>query len=60
MELRIKFIDDEGKEIGICHIYKLVGNELKSIGEIKYADESDKRWILRNMTQDHPNVSVIP
>ena len=60
MQLRIKFVTDEGKESGVCHIFKLVGSEQIKIGEINFSDESDRKWIVRTMVKDHPNVSVIP
>lgn len=59
MELRLKFVHDEGKESGVCHVHKVVGGEEKRIGEIKFSDASDKKWILMVMTEDHPNVSVL-
>ncbi len=58
MELKLKFVHDEGKESGVCHVHKVVGGELKKIGEMKFSDASDKKWILMVMTEDHPNVSV--
>jgi hypothetical protein len=60
MELKINFVNNEGKESGICHIHKAVGSELVKVGEIKFDDASDKKWILMVMTEDHPNVTVIP
>ena len=59
MELKLKIVHDEGKESGMVFVHKLVGNELRKIGEIKFSDAGDKRWILMVMTEDHPNVSVI-
>jgi hypothetical protein len=59
MELRIKFVHHEGKDCGICHIHKVIGTELVKIGEIKFDDAVDKKWIIRSMTEDHPNVSCI-
>jgi hypothetical protein len=59
MELRLKIVHDEGKESGVIHVHKHVGNELKKIGEMKFSDASDKKWILMVMTEDHPNVTII-
>ncbi|MBI0583075.1 MAG: hypothetical protein ISF22_02480 [Methanomassiliicoccus sp.] len=59
MELKLDFVHDDGKESGICHVHKVSGAELRKVGEIKFSDESDKRWIRMVMIEDHPNVSVI-
>jgi len=59
MELKLKFVHDEGKESGICHVHKVDGTGLKKVGEMKFSDAGDKKWILMVMTEDHPNVSVI-
>ena len=59
MEMRLKIVQDEGKESGMVHIHKVNGSDLKKIGEIKYYDESDRKWILTVLTERHPNVSVI-
>lgn len=59
MDLKLEFVHDEGKESGVCHVHKMVGSELKKIGEMKFSDASDKKWILMVMTEDHPNVSVL-
>jgi hypothetical protein len=59
MELRLKIVHDEGKESGVIHVHKYIGNELKKIGEMKFSDASDKKWILMVMTEDHPNVTII-
>lgn len=59
MELKIRIVHDEGKESGIIHIHKPVGNELRKIGEMRFSDASDKRWLLMVMTDGHPNVSVL-
>jgi hypothetical protein len=40
-------------------VHKLEGSGLKKVGEIKFSDESDKRWILSVMIEDHPNVSIL-
>ncbi|NLI73603.1 MAG: hypothetical protein GX369_02355 [Euryarchaeota archaeon] len=58
MKLKLKFIDDEGEESGICNIYKLMDDDLKKIGEIKYSDQSDKRWII-DVVKFQTNVSII-
>jgi transcriptional regulator of NAD metabolism len=59
MEMRIKCVNDEGKACGMVHIHKVIGTDLKKIGEIKYNDESDRKWIVTALTERHPNVSVI-
>lgn len=59
MELKIEFVQNEGKESGICHIHKVIGTELIKIGEIKFDDAGDKKWILRTMIEDHPNVCCV-
>ncbi len=58
MELRLKFINDEGKESGVCHVHKAVDGELKRIGEIKYSDQGDRRWIL-DVVKYHSSVTVL-
>lgn len=60
MELKIQIVKDEGKESGIIHIHKVVGTEMKKVGEMKFSDEGDKKWLLMVLTQDHPNVCCIP
>jgi hypothetical protein len=60
MDLKLKIIRDEGKESGTVLVHKVVGNELKKIGEIKFSDEGDKKWLLMVLTEDHPNVAVLP
>lgn len=59
MEMKLKCVNDEGKVCGMIHIHKVVGSDLKKIGEIKYGDESDRKWILTALTERHPNVSII-
>lgn len=59
MEQRLKTVHDEGKESGVVLVHKVADSELKRIGEIKFSDASDKKWILMVMTEDHPNVSAI-
>lgn len=59
MELKLKIVEDAGKESGIIHVHKSVSGELRKIGEVKFSDAGDKRWILAVMTEDHPNVSII-
>lgn len=58
MELKLRFINDEGKESGVCHVHKAMDGELKRIGEIKYGDEGDKRWIL-DVVKYHSNVAFL-
>lgn len=58
MELKLKFIDDEGKESGVCYVHKAVGDELKKIGEIKYSDQGDRRWIL-DVVKFQSRVSIL-
>ena len=58
MELRLKFTNDEGKESGVCHVHKLVDGDLKRIGEIKYSDQGDRRWIL-DVVKFQSNVAVL-
>ena len=59
MEMRLKIVQDEGKESGMLHIHKVVGSDLKKIGEIKYNFESDKKWFVTALTERHSNVSII-
>jgi hypothetical protein len=59
MEMRLRIVQDEGKESGMLHIHKVVGSDLKKIGEIKFNFESDKKWFLTALTERHPNVSII-
>lgn len=59
MELKLKIVHDEGKESGLVLVHKQIGDEIRKIGEIKFSDAGDKKWILMVMTEDHPNVSVI-
>jgi hypothetical protein len=59
MEMKLKIVQDEGKESGVILVHKQVGCDLKKIGEMKFSDASDKKWILMVMTEDHPTVSVI-
>lgn len=59
MELRIQIVKDEGKESGMIHVFKVVGERAKKVGEMKFADEQDRRWLLMVMTEDHSNVSVL-
>jgi hypothetical protein len=59
MEMRLKIVQDEGKESGMIHIHKVVGSDLKKIGEIKFNYESDKNWFVTAMTERRPNVIVI-
>jgi hypothetical protein len=58
MELKLKFIDDKGKESGVCHVHKVVDGELKRIGEIKYSDQGDRRWIL-DVVKFQSSVSIL-
>jgi hypothetical protein len=60
MEMRLKIFQDEGKESGMIHVHKVVGSDLKKIGEIKFNFESDKKWFVTALTERHPNVIVIP
>jgi hypothetical protein len=60
MELKLKIVQDEGKESGRVLVHKMVGNELMKIGEIKFSDAGDKKWLLMVLTEDHPNVCCIP
>jgi hypothetical protein len=60
MELKLKFVQDEGKESGVVLVHKMVGGELKKVGEIKFSDAGDKKWLLMVLTEDHPNVCCIP
>ena len=59
MELRIKFVNGKEAEGGVCYVHKLEGGDLRQIGEIKYGDEGDRKWILSVMTDYKPNVKVI-
>jgi hypothetical protein len=59
MEMRLKIVQEEGKESGMVHIHKEVGSDLKKIGEIKFNSESDKKWIVTALTERHPFVSII-
>jgi len=59
MQLSIQFIPNQGKDGGIIEVLKKVENDLKKVGEIKYEDDSDKRWLIGVLTDGHPNVAIV-
>jgi len=58
MELTLKIVHDEGKESGKVLVHKMAGGELRQVGEIRFSDERDKKWLLMVLTEDHPNVTI--
>ena len=54
MQLVIKFVPNGGKDGGIIEVSKAG----KKVGEIKYEDESDRKWLVMMLTHGHPNVSI--
>jgi hypothetical protein len=60
MDLKLKIVQDEGKESGMVLVHKVVGGELRKVGEIKFSDAGDKKWLLMVLTEDHPNVCCVP
>ena len=58
VEMKLRFVNEEGREGGGCHVHKVVEGDLKKIGEIKYSDQSDRRWII-DVVKFHSNVEIM-
>lgn len=59
MQVRLKVRPKcEGKD-GHVLINKVVNDGLKQIGEVYYADEGEKKWILAVLMERHPHVELL-
>lgn len=59
LQLKIQIVMDEGKDSGIINIHKVVPEGTRKVGEMKFADEQDRKWLVMALTDGHPNVSAM-